>query len=118
MKDMNKSWTFPKGLMEKNEKPKVTAEREISEELGVTGLKLKGKLKDIEYWYKRNGLIHKTVHYYLFEVKGNPKIKTQKEEGISEAKWFDIGEAKNIIGYPKTNVKLLESAGILLNRNI
>ncbi len=108
MKDMNDSWTFPKGLIEKDEKPEVAAQREIKEEVGITGLKLIKEVDNIEYWYRRNGLIHKKVYYFLFELKGTAKIKVQKEEGISDAKWFDINEAEKVIGYPKTNKILLE----------
>lgn len=114
IKDMNGNWTFPKGLIEKEEDAEAAARREIAEEVGITGLKLMQKLNDIEYWYRRNGLIHKLVRYFLFEVKGNPLIKTQKEEGISEAKWFRIDKTTKIIGYPMTNVRLLEKAKSLL----
>ena len=110
IKDMNDSWTFPKGLIEKGEEPEAAARREIEEEVSISGLKLLAKLKPIEYWYQRDGLIHKKVYYFLFEVAGNPPIKEQKEEGISEAKWVEIAKAKEIIGYPKTNRKVLEES--------
>lgn len=115
MKDMNDSWTFPKGLIEKSEKPHLAATREINEEVGVTGLKLRAELNPIEYWYRRNGLIRKKVYYFLFEVKGNPAIKVQKEEGISEAKWFDFEEAAKVIGYADSNKKLIARVRKLLS---
>ncbi len=115
MKDMNGSWTFPKGLIEKDEQPEEAAEREIKEEVGITGLKLIKEVDNIEYWYRRNGLIHKKVYYFLFELKGTAKIKVQKEEGISEAKWFDINKADKDIGYPKTNKLLLEKVLSILS---
>lgn len=110
MKDMNGSWTFPKGLIEKSENPPAAAQREIKEEVGLDELQLIKALKSIDYWYRRNGLIRKTVHYFLFQLKGNPKISVQKEEGISDARWTAFPKALDIVGYPKTNIALLKEA--------
>lgn len=108
MKDMNGSWTFPKGIIEPSEDPKSAAAREISEEVGITSLTFVARLSHVEYWYRKNGLIHKTVKYFVFSVNGNPPIQIQKEEGITDAQWFSFKKAMEIVGYPKTNIKLIE----------
>ena len=110
IKDMNGNWTFPKGLIEKGESPVAAAKREIQEETGLTDLSLVNPLKPISYFYQKDGLIHKTVHYFLFETKEKDKLLSQKEEGISEAKWCSFDQAEKIIGYSKTNKPLLEEA--------
>ena len=66
IKDMNGNWTFPKGVVEKGESHEDAAKREIFEETGLKNIILIQKLSPIHYAYQRNGLIHKTVHYFLF----------------------------------------------------
>lgn len=114
LRDMNGMWTFPKGLIEKGENPKSAAMREITEEVGIDRLTLYSPLTPIQYFYKRNGTIEKTVHYFLFTARTRIRPKPQKEEGISDAKWVPIKRAREIIGYRKTNVVLLEEAWKLL----
>lgn len=113
--DMNDSWTLPKGLVEKGEKKEDTAVREISEEVGLTKLQLLSPLDTIEYFYRKNGLIKKTVHYFLFELKGKQAPKPQISEGIRAVQWFSFAKAIEIVGYQKTNVKLLETSQDLLS---
>lgn len=108
LKDMNDTWTFPKGMVENGETLATAAAREIQEEVGISGLTILQPLPPINYFYKRNGTVKKTVHYYVFQSKicANPNV--QKEEGIHEAKWVLIDDAIDMIGYRETNVKLLD----------
>lgn len=108
LRDMNATWTFPKGLIELGESPQEAAVREIGEEVGIGDLTLLAPLSPIRYTYKRNGIVSKTVYYFLFQAKTRIQPIVQKEEGIQEAKWVAIDEAMNIIGYRETNVRLLE----------
>lgn len=111
LKDQNGQWTFPKGLIEDDEDKVKTAKREIAEEVGLKKVALVSPLSPIEYWYKWEGeLIKKTVYYYLFKTQGKEQLKPQGDEGISEVKWFTPQEALKIIGYRKTNAKLLKEA--------
>ncbi len=108
IRDMNGNLTFPKGLVEENEKPVETAQREAREETGITGLKLIRKLAPILYFYTRNGeKIRKTVHYFLFSSSGTQKLVPQREEGISEILWMPLEIAVQEVGYPKTNKPVL-----------
>ncbi|MDP3998864.1 MAG: NUDIX hydrolase [bacterium] len=109
IKDQNDRWTFPKGLIEPGEDPKDTAKREIGEETGVTEIEFFKELAPVQYWYKwEEDLIKKTVHYFLFETKGQESFKPQKEEGITEVRWVLPEEAEKMVGYPKTNEKILD----------
>ena len=107
IKDMNNSWTFPKGKVEKGESRKDTAIREIREEVGLTRLHYTSPVSKIKYMYRRNGLIAKTVYYYLFEAFGREKIVCQKSEGIRDARFVTFDKAISIIGYTKTNKPML-----------
>jgi len=107
MKDMNNTWTFPKGKLEKGETRKGAASREIGEEVGLTHLQFIVPIKTVHYVYKRNTLIAKTVYFFLFELTKPQRIVCQKEEGIRDAKWMSFEEAMEKIGYPKTNMPVL-----------
>lgn len=109
IRDMKNVWTFPKGKIESGETPRRAAVREILEEVGLSDLSYRKKLQSIHYTYKRNGLIQKTVEYFLFEYTGKTKPICLKEEGISEARWVSVANAKRLAGYPETNALLLKS---------
>lgn len=107
VRDMNDAYTFPKGKIEPGENAIDAARREIREEVGLTKITMVKKLPVIRYVYNRNGLISKTVHYFLFTMDGDEKLVSQKEEGIHDARWMPIHKVPDIIGYPKTNIPLL-----------
>lgn len=108
--DMNKSWTFPKGIIEKNETKKEAAIREIREETGLTNIRYIQPISRIHYRYKRKGLIDKTVYYALFVATGDEDLRIQKEEGLKDARFVPIDDARAMVGYANTNVPLLEKA--------
>src|SRR3989344_4262748 len=87
MQDMSDTWTFPKGGIEKGETPAEAAKREIAEEVGLRSVECLAPLTSISYSYKKNGLVKKTVQYFLFHANGSEPIVCQKKEGIKTAKW-------------------------------
>ena len=114
VRDMNHELTFPKGLVEKGEDLVAAAVREMHEEVGITDVTLVGPIDNIRYMYRRNGLISKVVHYFLFKSKGEEKLMGQKEEGLHDVQWMPLSEAITAIGYSKTNKPLLEKTKQLL----
>jgi 8-oxo-dGTP diphosphatase len=114
MKDMNGTWTFPKGRLEKGEDPLSAAVREIAEEVGVSDLTMIGALPPKTYTYNRGGMIQKTVHYFLFQSKSRQQVTLQRSEGISDASWILLADAKDIVGYPESNRPLLVAAEKIL----
>ena len=119
LKDQNEKWTFPKGLVESGEDHRVTAQREIGEETGLTQIEFFKELEPIKYWYRWEGeLIRKTVYYFLFEANEDETPKPQAEEGISEVEWFLPTKAWEIVGYPKTNKKILEEVFSVFKINL
>ncbi|HJQ09694.1 MAG TPA: NUDIX domain-containing protein [Gemmatimonadaceae bacterium] len=91
----NNRWQLPKGLVDKNEKPEVTAVREAREEGGVTS-EVVAHIETIEYWYAGldNGIrvrFHKRVHFYLLQfVSGDTK---DHDWEVNEARWVPIEDA-------------------------
>jgi 8-oxo-dGTP pyrophosphatase MutT (NUDIX family) len=84
-------WDIPKGKMEKNEVPEITAIREIQEECGLTGdLKIQKKLIDTYHTYIfKNKSVLKKTHWYLLDYTGNKTTVPQLEEGITEVSWIE-----------------------------
>lgn len=69
-------WDFPKGNIEQGETEIDTVHREISEETGITDLKiLEGFREQISYRYrKKSKLVSKAVIYYLAETQSDKII--------------------------------------------
>src|SRR5689334_25062089 len=91
----NNRWQLPKGLVDKNEKPELTAVREAREEGGVTS-EVVAHIDTIEYWFAglENGIrvrFHKRVHFYLMRyVSGDTK---DHDFEVNEARWVPIEDA-------------------------
>jgi 8-oxo-dGTP pyrophosphatase MutT (NUDIX family) len=85
-------WDFPKGNIERGEKPLDTARREVYEETGLKAIDfLPGFEKRIEYFYRREGmLIHKEVVYYLAKSRSKNVRISYEHKGY---KWLSFREA-------------------------
>ncbi len=89
-------WTFPKGLVERGERPEETAVREVYEETGIRGKVLK-PLGYVEYWYTMEGeKIKKRVDYFLMEYEDG-QLKPSWE--VKDARFFSVDEAKRVLKY-------------------
>lgn len=109
--DSYNKWTFPKGKIEKKEKPEIAALREVSEELGIKEeLKAVELIDKIDYWFRKDGdLIHKFVYFYLMEAPKETNLSYQKEE-INDAQWINPQEVIKILGYRKDDLPLFKKA--------
>ena len=94
----NKRWDLPKGKVEKGEKMREAAVREVEEECGVKILKNKDKLCRTYHIYEwNNKIVLKKTNWYDMTVKGSPKLIPQKEEGITKAEWLGKNELKPVL---------------------
>lgn len=86
-------WDLPKGKMEKGESPEDTALREISEECGISGHQIIGKICDTYHTYKiGNRKILKKTYWYAFTINEVSELIPQTIENIEEAQWFKPSE--------------------------
>jgi ADP-ribose pyrophosphatase YjhB (NUDIX family) len=83
-----KKWDLPKGKLEKNEKPKAAATREVEEECGVE-VTLDEKICTTWHTYtmKKKKILKKTSWYSMDVVK-DKNMKPQIEEDIEEVRWM------------------------------
>lgn len=93
-------WSFPKGHPEIDENPLQAASRELFEETGLHIEKLLFPEPEKEkYVFKHQGkLVHKTVFYFVAEVKG--KVKLQKEE-LQAYQWIPLKDAGEKVSFPQ-----------------
>lgn len=105
MKDSYGKWTFPKGHVEHGEDVEEAAARETLEELGLDEVRLLEYLGKIDIWFrdkfhKKGQLIHKDIHYYLFEVGEHCELRPDPGEHVYEAKWVPFSKVEKVSSYP------------------
>lgn len=89
-----KKWDLPKGKLNKGEKPKSAAVREVEEECNI---KVKPGKKICHTWhtYKQNGKrILKKTYWYKMYCENDSNMKPQIEENIEAIKWMNETELK------------------------
>jgi 8-oxo-dGTP pyrophosphatase MutT (NUDIX family) len=93
---------LPKGHIERGETSQQTAEREISEETGLTVSCIK-KLGDVKYVYRFKGkTIFKCVSFYVFRWESGEidQISAAMRKEVDVAKWVSLEEAVAKLSYP------------------
>ena len=92
-----KTWDLPKGKLEKGEKPKACALREVEEECNIK-VKLGKKLCHTWHTYKRNGdKILKKTYWYTMYCTDDSKMKPLKVENIEQVRWMDETEIEKAL---------------------
>lgn len=73
-------WDFPKGHIEPGEGAKETAERELKEETGISGVRfVDGYRETLRYFFRQKGVgIFKIVVYFLAETE-QPDVTLSSE---------------------------------------
>ncbi|MBK0378934.1 NUDIX hydrolase [Mucilaginibacter segetis] len=111
----NDKWDLPKGKIEKGEKTKVAAVREVEEECGIKVSRLDEKICKTYHTYIYKGrVVLKKTHWFMMQHKGKAKLVPQTEEGITDVQWF----AKPQVNYILQNtfpsiIDVLEKAELI-----
>ncbi len=91
-------WDLPKGKLEKGEKSKIAAVREVEEECGVKA-EITQKIESTWHTYvdrKGRDILKETV-WYAMNCLDDSQLTPQTEENISEVKWIPISEVKSTV---------------------
>lgn len=90
-------WDLPKGKLDPGESLESCAQREVTEETGISHLQLIRFLIVTEHEYEERGqVILKETHWWLMKTNGNQKLIPQTEEDITELKWMGLSDFKII----------------------
>jgi 8-oxo-dGTP pyrophosphatase MutT (NUDIX family) len=104
----NGKWDLPKGGIEKGEKIRETALREVEEETGVGMLAIERKLQKTYHVFKRNGRYKlKITHWYEMHTDFDGVPQGQLEEGIEKVEWKKPDEIEAALNNSYENIKLL-----------
>ncbi|HEV7231514.1 MAG TPA: NUDIX domain-containing protein [Bacteroidia bacterium] len=89
----NGKWDLPKGKVEKNERMKDAAIREVEEECGITNLAIVRSLPTTYHTYQfGSDRILKRTQWYEMKTNDRSPLVPQLEEGIVEARWMSPDE--------------------------
>lgn len=87
-------WDLPKGKLEKKEKKKHGAMREVEEETGVK-VELEKKICATWHTYTHNKkFVLKKTYWYSMNCLGDENMQPQEEEDIQEVAWMSRSKAK------------------------
>ena len=115
----NGVWDLPKGKIEEGEKTRKAAIREVEEECGIKVKKAGKKIcKTFHVYLMRNQeLALKKTHWYRMKAEGQDKLKPQKEEGITKARWFTKEKLAILTQntYPSI-IDVLDNMGLLADK--
>lgn len=120
MKDSYGKWTFPKGHVEAAEDLEEAAARETLEELGLEEIRLLDYLGKIDIWFrdkfhKKDQLIHKDIHFYLFEAFPGSALHPDPSEHVLEAKWVPLSTIGRVSSY-RDMIPIIKRAVELVKR--
>lgn len=92
-----KKWDLPKGKLNKGEKPKQAAIREVEEECNIK-VKLGKKICHTWHTYKQNGRrILKKTYWFKMYCLDDSNMKPQVEENIEDIQWMNEVELKEAL---------------------
>lgn len=104
----NDKWDLPKGKVEGKETIEETSIREVTEETGVTGLKITKPLETTYHIFKRNGRFKIKITYW-FEMKTsfNADLNPEENEGITKVEWLNKQQVEEALKNSYANIQAL-----------
>jgi 8-oxo-dGTP pyrophosphatase MutT (NUDIX family) len=116
IRDSYDNWGFPKGHLERGERPDTAALREVMEETGLRSVSVIGAIATIEWRFRfRGALIHKNCQFFLMEAAA-ADTKPQHSEGITACRWTTIEQAEELIPYENARAVLRRAYEMLASR--
>lgn len=90
-------WDLPKGKLDRGERSKIAAIREIEEETGVKA-QIKGKICTTWHTYTfQNNRILKKTKWYVLECIDDTAMAPQADEDIERLEWLRFPEVQRVL---------------------
>lgn len=87
-------WDIPKGKLEKGEKKRECAVREVEEETGVK-VSIDRKINTTWHTYvNKKKYVLKKTHWYVMKCLDDSNMGPQVEEDIDEVRWMNLSELR------------------------
>ena len=87
-------WDMPKGKIEKGEKKRICAVREVEEETGVRA-EIVDKICTTWHTYVTNKkYVLKKTHWYFMKCLDDSRMAPQEEESIKDVKWMNLSDMR------------------------
>ena len=101
-------WDLPKGKIEKNEKIKDTAIREVEEECGISKLTIIKSLPSTYHIYNLKGKnVLKKTYWYEMKCKDSKTPVPQIKEDITAVRWIDNETIEDVLQNAYLSIKEL-----------
>jgi ADP-ribose pyrophosphatase YjhB (NUDIX family) len=95
-------------MIEKKESIEVAAQREVTEETGVSNLAIVKRLEDTYHTYFMYGQYQlKRTYWFEMSIEHTPVLMAQTEEDITEVRWLPIDEIKHILPQTYPNIQAI-----------
>lgn len=102
----NGIWDLPKGKMDDEETPELTARREIQEECGIRKPVVNDLILITYHTYSYHGTpTIKKTYWFEMSYNGTKEVKPQLEEGITKVSWKSKEKAEKIMEKTYASIK-------------
>jgi ADP-ribose pyrophosphatase YjhB (NUDIX family) len=106
-------WDLPKGKLDKGERLRQCAVREVEEECNVSGLKITAPLTVTYHTYRHKGrIVLKETRWYRLSCSRWKNAKPQTEEDILEVKWMTRAQVRKAMKNSYASVRFLVEASV------
>jgi 8-oxo-dGTP pyrophosphatase MutT (NUDIX family) len=90
-------WDLPKGKLEKHEKVKAGAVREVEEECGITNPVIREELITTFHKFKNKGKeCLKKSYWFVMDYDGEEELIPQLEEDITKVRWMSVDKFEKV----------------------